>query len=64
MDFDSLLRLSKEFSLIWFFLVFVGIVIWAYWPANKKEFDDTAKRMLEDDPIHQKSTKATEEPNK
>ncbi|MBF0193219.1 MAG: cbb3-type cytochrome c oxidase subunit 3 [Magnetococcales bacterium] len=55
MDFDTMISFSKQFSLIWFFLIFVGIVLWAYWPSHKKGFEEEGQRLLEDDPIHENS---------
>jgi cytochrome c oxidase cbb3-type subunit IV len=57
MEFDTMLRYSKEFSLLWFFLIFIGIVAWAYWPSHKKQFEDEGKKLLEDDPVHKQSAK-------
>ena len=31
-------------------LIFVGIVCWAYWPANRARFDADAYIALNDDP--------------
>jgi cytochrome c oxidase cbb3-type subunit 4 len=30
-------------------LIFVAIVIYAYWPGNKKSFDEAAQLPLDDD---------------
>ena len=49
MNFDTELHFSQEFSLIWFFLIFVGAVAWAYWPGHKKQYDDAARSILEED---------------
>ena len=62
MDFETLLRFSKEFSLVWFFLVFIGVVAWAYWPSHQDEFNKVALRLLDDDPIHDKSAKQESDP--
>jgi cytochrome c oxidase cbb3-type subunit IV len=55
MDFDSLLLFSKQFSLVWFFLIFIGVVAWAYWPSHKKGFEDAGNRQLDDDPLHDRT---------
>lgn len=57
MDFDTLLQFSKQFALVWFFLIFLGVVVWAYWPGHKQRFEEEGNRMLEDDPIHDLSAK-------
>jgi cbb3-type cytochrome oxidase subunit 3 len=48
MNADEMLLLSREFSLVLFFLLFVGILFWAFWPKNKERFDREARRILED----------------
>ena len=48
MDFDSMLKFSKTFSLIWFFLIFLAVVIWAYWTSRKKELEDMASIPMND----------------
>lgn len=57
MDFDTMLSFSKQFALVWFFLIFVAILLWAYWPSRKKRFEDDGKRLLDNDPIHERTTK-------
>ncbi|MBF0358187.1 MAG: cbb3-type cytochrome c oxidase subunit 3 [Magnetococcales bacterium] len=49
MDFNSILLFSKQFALVWFFLIFVGIVVVVYWPGNKKRFEDEGRKILDDD---------------
>ncbi|MGD8480659.1 MAG: cbb3-type cytochrome c oxidase subunit 3 [Methyloceanibacter sp.] len=31
-------------------MLFAGVVLYAFWPGNKKRFDEAAKLPLEDDP--------------
>ncbi|WP_081436283.1 cbb3-type cytochrome oxidase subunit 3 [Magnetococcus marinus] len=45
---DSLISLSKQVGLVWFFLAFIGIVAWAYWPSNKKKLDEAGKIPFDD----------------
>ncbi|MBF0455579.1 MAG: cbb3-type cytochrome c oxidase subunit 3 [Magnetococcales bacterium] len=56
-----MLRFSKEFSLVWFFLIFIGVVAWAYLPSHKKGFEDAGQRVLDEDPLHELSAKQTSE---
>jgi cytochrome c oxidase cbb3-type subunit 4 len=49
MDFDTLYRFSKEFSLIWFFLLFIGVLGWVYWPGRKKGYEEAGRMALDDD---------------
>lgn len=53
MNSDSLLLWSKQFALVWFFLMFVGILIWVYWPGKKNSYDETANTILDDDDLDQ-----------
>lgn len=48
MNLDDLLLFSRIFPLVLFFLLFVGIVAWAFWPKNRERFDREARRILED----------------
>ncbi|MBF0190758.1 MAG: cbb3-type cytochrome c oxidase subunit 3 [Magnetococcales bacterium] len=48
MDFDTLVAFSRQFGVVWFFLLFVGIVAWAFWPGNKKRFEKEGRRVLEE----------------
>ncbi|MBF0370784.1 MAG: cbb3-type cytochrome c oxidase subunit 3 [Magnetococcales bacterium] len=49
MEFDEIFLLSKEIALVWFFLLFVAIVFWAFRPANKKRFEKMSRMALDDD---------------
>ena len=48
MSFEEWLSFSRLFSMVLFFLLFVGIVIWAFWPANKPRFEREARTVLDD----------------
>ncbi len=41
--------LSQTAALVLFVALFVGVVVYVFWPGNKKKFDDAAKLPLEDD---------------
>ena len=34
---------------VWLTLMFVGIIVWVYWPKRKKRLDDAAWIPLKDD---------------
>lgn len=44
---------SKQFALVWFFLFFIGILVWVFWPSNKKRFEKAGRMMLDDDDLKQ-----------
>jgi cytochrome c oxidase cbb3-type subunit 4 len=41
--------LSQTVALILFVALFVGVVIYVFWPGNKKKFDEVSKLPLEDE---------------
>lgn len=49
MTFDQLHLWSKEFALIWFFVLFVVIVLWVYRPGGKRTYDAAARGILDDE---------------
>ncbi len=59
MDFNDMLRWSKEFALVWFFLVFVGILFYAFWPGNKDRFDKAGRMAMEDDTAEERGERSS-----
>ncbi|MEO5364957.1 MAG: cbb3-type cytochrome c oxidase subunit 3 [Magnetococcus sp. WYHC-3] len=49
MEYARIVAFTKEFALVWFFLFFVGVIVWAYWPANKKRFEDAGRSLFDED---------------
>jgi cytochrome c oxidase cbb3-type subunit 4 len=41
--------LSQTVALILFIALFAGVLLYVFWPGNKKKFDDAAKVPLEDE---------------
>lgn len=41
--------LSQTVALVLFVALFVGVVVYVFWPGKKKKFDDAAKLPLEDE---------------
>jgi cytochrome c oxidase cbb3-type subunit IV len=39
----------EAYATLAFFLVFGGIVLWAYWPGNRKKLEEDARIPLDDD---------------
>ncbi|MEH2473427.1 cytochrome c oxidase cbb3-type subunit 4 [Nitrobacteraceae bacterium AZCC 2161] len=46
MDNDLTVWLSKSFGLFYLIAMSIGVVVYAYWPSNKKQFDDAAQSIL------------------
>jgi cytochrome c oxidase cbb3-type subunit 4 len=49
MSYEEASILLRTAVLVVFVLIFVAIVIYAYWPGNKKSFDEAAQLPLDDD---------------
>jgi cytochrome c oxidase cbb3-type subunit 4 len=49
LDHDILVWFSKSFGLFYLITLSVGVLIYAYWPSNKKSFDRAARAILVDD---------------
>jgi cytochrome c oxidase cbb3-type subunit 4 len=50
MTYEQVTSISQIVALLFFIALFVGVLIYAFWPGNKKQFDDAAKLPLEKDP--------------
>ncbi|HWA42199.1 MAG TPA: cbb3-type cytochrome c oxidase subunit 3 [Hypericibacter adhaerens] len=57
MSWQEIHEFFAPIRVVWFALIFIGIVVWAYWPRNRSKFDKIARIPLEDDlPDDQRST--------
>jgi cytochrome c oxidase cbb3-type subunit IV len=54
MEYEQVASISQVAALIFFIVLFAGVVLYAFWPGNKKRFDEAAKLPLEDDPEAEK----------
>jgi cytochrome c oxidase cbb3-type subunit 4 len=50
MEYEEVASISQVAALIFFIVLFAGVVLYAFWPGNKKRFDEAAQLPLEDDP--------------
>ncbi len=50
MEYEQVASISQVAALIFSIVLFAGVVLYAFWPGNKKRFDEAAKLPLEDDP--------------
>ncbi|MEO5362335.1 MAG: cbb3-type cytochrome c oxidase subunit 3 [Magnetococcus sp. DMHC-8] len=48
MDVTDWMRVSRQISLVLLFVLFVGIVVWSFWPGNKSRFEKAAQAILDD----------------
>jgi cytochrome c oxidase cbb3-type subunit IV len=48
MTYEQVASISQVAALLFFIGLFAAVVIYAFWPGNKKRFDEAAKLPLED----------------
>jgi len=49
MTYDQVASVSQVVALIFFVVLFAAVVLYAFWPGNKKRFEQAAKLPLEKD---------------
>jgi cytochrome c oxidase cbb3-type subunit 4 len=49
--------ISQVVALLFFIGLFGAVLVYAFWPGNKKSFDEAAKLPLEGDPEPENKTK-------
>jgi cytochrome c oxidase cbb3-type subunit IV len=49
MTHETATVLSQTIALILFVALFLAVVVYVFWPGNKKKFDDAAKLPLDDE---------------
>ena len=49
LDHDFLVGLSKSFGLFYLLALSAAVLIYAYWPSNRKRFDHAAQSILRDE---------------
>lgn len=49
MDHEMLVAFSKSWGLFYLIIFAIGVLVYAFWPANRKRFDRAKKSILDDD---------------
>ncbi len=49
MTHENITVISQVVALILFIALFVGVIVYVFWPGNKKKFDDAAQVPLENE---------------
>ena len=49
MSFEALYEFARTFWVVWLMLLFVGLVVWVYWPRRKEELEAHGRIPLHDD---------------
>jgi cytochrome c oxidase cbb3-type subunit 4 len=63
MDHDFTVWFSKSFGLFYLIVLSVIIVAYAYWPSNKKRFDEAAHSILGDEDKPHRDRPIRDQPN-
>lgn len=50
MSYEHVASITQVAALLLFVAFFIGVLIYAFWPGNKKRFNEAAKLPLEKDP--------------
>ncbi|MGH2342518.1 cbb3-type cytochrome oxidase subunit 3 [Segnochrobactraceae bacterium EtOH-i3] len=48
-DYTSAAHFAQTWGLLYFFLIFLGVLVYAFWPKNKARFDEAAHIPLKED---------------
>lgn len=48
-DHDTLVGFAKSWGLFYLMAFSIGVVIYAFWPTNRKRFNDAKKSILDKD---------------
>jgi cytochrome c oxidase cbb3-type subunit 4 len=46
MEHDTTVWFAKSFGLFYLVAMSIAVVLYAYWPSNKKQFDSAAQSIL------------------
>ena len=49
MEHDFLVGFSQSFGLFYLLALSAGVLLYTYWPSNKKRFDAAARSILRDE---------------
>ncbi|AXI48590.1 CcoQ/FixQ family Cbb3-type cytochrome c oxidase assembly chaperone [Sulfitobacter sp. SK012] len=52
MTHDAVLVFSKTAGAIYLLTVFLGAVLWTYWPSRRRIYDEAAQSPLNDEEDH------------
>jgi cytochrome c oxidase cbb3-type subunit 4 len=50
MGYEQVASITQIAALLLFIALFIGVLVYVFWPGNKKRFDEAAKLPLENDP--------------
>jgi len=47
--YKTLAWFAQTWGLVYFVAIFIAVLIYAFWPSNKKKFEDASKIPLRED---------------
>jgi cytochrome c oxidase cbb3-type subunit 4 len=50
MNYESVTTITQVGALLFFIALFVGVLVYVFWPGNKKRFEKDAQIPLQKDP--------------
>ncbi len=49
MTYASFAEFAQTWGLVYFFVIFIGVLVYALWPKNRKTFDEASNIPLRED---------------
>jgi len=49
MTFEAIYAFLRSFWVVWLGLLFIGIIVWVFWPGRRKEMESHGRIPLNDD---------------
>lgn len=59
MTYQTVAAFTQSLSLLIFFGLFIGVVVYAIWPGNSKKFEEASRMPLESDEHDPNATPGT-----
>ncbi|MDK9696436.1 MAG: cbb3-type cytochrome c oxidase subunit 3 [Siculibacillus sp.] len=47
--YNSLAEFAQTWGLVYFFVIFAGVLVYALWPSNRRSFDEASRVPLRED---------------
>ena len=55
MTYDTVATFSQVASLLFFIAMFIGVIVYTFWPGNRQKFDEAQRKALDLDPENKTS---------
>ncbi|HRY07493.1 MAG TPA: cbb3-type cytochrome c oxidase subunit 3 [Hyphomicrobiaceae bacterium] len=55
MSYTSVATVSQVASLLFFIAMFIGVIIYVFWPGNRQKFDEVQRKALDLGPENKRS---------